>query len=306
MKVLLAFGSITESVKQEINELDDSINIRAYTKAYDLIENITILRENFDRIVLTHAGVKTQQELIDLNKFLRKEHPRATVVFMYEKGKEKSELKAKSFNEIFNSPLYTDLGVEEQNLSILLRSVRGSIDEIRELYSMNKQDESGDDLLEDDYDEEESEETVEGTKELELQPMVVLPQRKMQRKRYGFFGLKKLSKVQLQTKQQNMQIVMAYLKHLQGDTNIEGEVNQQDTYNQGLQEGNNVQDSNQTVGDNIINLNEKSKEQSKNLSNPTPTRTFTELDFGYYNFFNEYDGRPMVSQEGSSYKQLYK
>lgn len=89
MRTLLAFGDITEGVKQEINELDDSVDIRAYTRAYDLIENITILRLNFDRIVLTHAGVKTQQELVDLNKFLRKEHPRATVVFMFPKRKRK-------------------------------------------------------------------------------------------------------------------------------------------------------------------------------------------------------------------------
>ena len=186
MRTLLAFGDITEGVKQEINELDDSVDIRAYTRAYDLIENITILRLNFDRIVLTHAGVKTQQELVDLNKFLRKEHPRATVVFMFPKGKENAEKKAKFFNEVFNSPLYTDLAVEEQNLSILLKSVRGGIDEIREQYSANKQDEIDDDLLEDDYDEEENEESAEATRELEIQPMVVLPQRKRQYKRYGF------------------------------------------------------------------------------------------------------------------------
>ncbi|PGF05112.1 hypothetical protein [Bacillus toyonensis] len=306
MRALLAFGDITEGVKREINGLDDSVDIRAYTRAYDLIENITILRLNFDRIVLTHAGVKSQQELIDLNKFLRKEHPRATVVFMFPKGKENAEKKAKFFNEVFNSPLYTDLAVEEQNLSILLKSVRGGIDEIREQYSANKQDEIDDDLLEDDYDEEENEESGEATRELEIQPMVVLPQRKRQHKRYGFFGIKKLSKVQLQTKQQNMQIIMAYMQHLKGDTNIQEESYEQDIHSKVLQEGYNHDEVNQTSDDNVYNVNEKSKELSEKLSNLTPSRTFTELEFGFYNFINTYDGRPMVSQEGSGYKQLYK
>ncbi|MEC2463364.1 hypothetical protein P9X10_00435 [Bacillus cereus] len=306
MRILLAFGNKSEEIKETLGELDDSIDLLAYERVSELIENITILRLDFERIILTPAGVKTKQEMVDLNSFLRTNHPRATVVFMFPKDKEKAMQKAESFIEIFNSPLYTDLGVSKNSISILQASARDSVDEIREKYSINKYDTTDGDLLEDDYVEEESEELKEAPKEAEVRPMVTLPQRKRQHKRYGFFGLKKLNKMQMQTKQQNLEIAIAFAKYLNGDVDSKVESIEQETLNQGILEGNNPNNANGTGEESLVNLNNEVQEQSKNLSNLTPSRTFTELEFGYYNFINNFKGRPMVAQEGSGYKQVYK
>lgn len=68
----------------------------------------------------------------------------------------------------------------------------------------------------------------------------------------------------MQTKQQNMQIIMAYLQHIKGDNNVQGETFEQDIHSQVLQEGHNQDKSMQTSNDNVYNVNEKSKELSEN------------------------------------------
>src|SRR5690606_26016557 len=100
-------GSRSQANADKLKEQRDSIDIEAYGTVKEMMDNITQRHISFDRIVISTASLNDETTMQVLHPFLREMHPTATVVYIYQRNK--GERLASLFNNIFNSPLYTDM-----------------------------------------------------------------------------------------------------------------------------------------------------------------------------------------------------
>ncbi|PHE64370.1 hypothetical protein COF68_05905 [Bacillus toyonensis] len=303
MRVILILGSKSATNASRLREQDDSIDIEPYENVQDMIDGTLLRNLSFERVVISTASFKKREAMEQLCEYLRERHQRATVVFMFQQGK--GEDLAKTFNEVFNSPLYTDMSIETNGIQLLVESAVGDIDTIRDKYSNHKYVVGEEDMIEDSYDDVEVEVKTEDKLEAEPQPMFVLPQRKRYAKRYGFFGLKKLSKQQLQTISYNQQLISSYMQHLLSNGNVEGESGSLESVQLAQQEVTDEYNNVSTDGYNHGNNNQVHEEYNQNQGNLNPSPVFTELQLGFYGFATNFNDKPMLLRVGTNVRQVH-
>lgn len=297
MRVILMLGSRSKVNGDRLKEQRDSLDIETYETVKEMMESVTQRNVTFDRIVVSTASLNEERTMEVLHKFLRELHPRATVVLIYQEGK--GEDIARSFNNIFNSPLYTDMVIRTNSISLLEESAVAGIDVLREKYSIRKYGETTDeDILEDSYPQEEKEKLWKSSNGFNGQPMLVLPQKKKQKKRTWLFGVKKLTKREMQILQINLRLVTDYLQYL---SEIEDDGVDDKKYVIPEKEKRSKSDpveEYKTKVNEIKNESGLNSVPNKNKSNSYHNPTFTPLEIGYYGFSTKFEGRPMMFRIG--------
>lgn len=302
MKVLLVLGKHSKLNANKLKEQADSLEVFPYVTLDEMIDNVTQRNLKFDRIVLTNKILPDEMTMTKLHRFLKRYHPRATVVFLL--GSTVGVEIAQSFNRIFNSPLYTDMIIERSSISALQVSAVESTDIIREQYSVSKYGEEDDEVIEDEYEEEtDSEDTGEYVHDYSKNPMRRLPQNTKQRKLYGLFGKKKLNKKERRILNENLQVISGYVKFLRGMEDGMG-LNSKPISRpvvKGFQS--NPIEEYEIEKAKLQNEQSGEQESPKNSTNLDYQSTFTPLEFGYYGFSAEFEGRPMLLRTGVRVKQ---
>ena len=303
MRVIFMLGTKSYKNAERLRQTIDSVQIETYGTVREMMDNVTHRNLTFDRIVVSTASMHDVTTMEVLHRFLRDLHPRATVVYIFQHGQ--GETIANEFNNVFNSPLYTDVAVKTNSINLLEEITVGGIDTIRDKYSIRKYSEMSSDVIEDSYPEIDEPKEVKPSQSATSMPMLVLPQSKKQRKSTGLFGAKKLTKRDMEIINQNLRLVSDYMLYLSQHPD-EVVKPPKSTLPQNVRKSmsNPVEEYKmQKVSD--ANKGITKKDNSKNQSNSVPSTTFTQMELGYYGFATSFDGRPMMFRAGISVSQIY-
>lgn len=305
MRVLFILGTKSELNATRLKEQVDSIDITPFGTIREMMDTVSQRNDTFDRIVISTASMNDENTMEILHTFLKKMHPRATVVFIFQ-GDPKSKKLAGKFNRIFSSPLYTDVAVTNNSISFLEEIATRGIDAIREKYSINKYGETDADVIEDSYPDENGTTQKESAEVALNRPMLVLPQNASQKKRTGMFGLKKLSKSDKRIISENLKLVSDYMKSLASGGNDRVKPKNTTLPDSVRKSMSNPVEEYKTTSNTSPNEESTQSNKVKKSSNLVPNTTFTQLELGYYGFATEFNGRPMLFRTGISVEQVYK
>jgi hypothetical protein len=307
MRVILMLGTKSHVNAARLKEQRDSLDIEAYGTVKEMMDNVTQRNLTFDRIVVSTASMHDERTMQVLYRFLRDMHPRVTVVYLFQKGK--GEELANKFKDIFNSPLYTDMAIETNSISLLEESAVEGVDVIREKYSIRKYGSTESGIIEDSYPEINKDKKVKPSansmKDDPKRPMWVLPQSKKQPKRTGIFGVKRLTKEQLAIIQLNLKLVSDYMEYalsVQDDAPVHKKYIL--PHKERRSKSDPVEDY-RTERSAKVNSKSNKQAQTKNSPNSIGNPAFTPLELGYYGFSTNFNGRPMMLRLGVRFNQVY-
>ena len=140
MQVALLFGDRGSQVKQSIESQADNITIKTYERLGTFMNYVKQSNTSFDRLLITtrFTDIEGLESLQVLKDFIYEYLPRASVVFIVDE-RDTTGIQT-TFNTIFDLAIYTDATTKVSNLGFIFDCINLKIGELRELYSVYKQE----------------------------------------------------------------------------------------------------------------------------------------------------------------------
>lgn len=130
MYIAVNFGKDTDKILKSAKMSMDNADFYKYSDVNELIEEVRVKSLNIDRICVSEAFFKSEDDLQELAGFIASESPSTSVVVIIRVG---SELE-NTFNEIFNPTLCTCIGLQKVTITSILDILDSDIKAINKKY----------------------------------------------------------------------------------------------------------------------------------------------------------------------------
>ena len=300
-------GMNSKTNAERLKEQVDSLDIEPYGTVKDMMDNVSQRNLSFERIVISTASLRDKKTMEALHRFLREIHPRAQVVLLFQDKNGGKQL-AKTFGEVFDSPLYTDVELTgSHNINLLVELATESVDLLREKYSVNKYTSNGDGIIQDKY--------TTGTSEVKSgvldrdalfsTPMLVLPQKKKQKKRTGLFGVRKLTKAESEMNNVNLKLVYDYMQFVLRSKNTVSDQSKPSIPKEHRMSMSNPTESAPISSNAKHNMTRAFDDDYQKPIDFIPNPAFSQWELGHYGFSAQYEGKPMLFRLGVRVNQVH-